>query len=176
MESARESFVALPRLDTDSCPLWQEVPIDATMQGRPPSHGNASRFRTGRLESAQMIIPSLLAAHVREDGEASSDEEENEEGKKDGLTREERERLRISLEKLGRGEMPDPVEIGIGASEGPSTNSASVKGKEKAPPQIIATPIAVPANLTTRKVEPDVEPVPAPALVSPAERPKKMSR
>lgn len=120
-----------------------------------------------------MIIPSLLADHVREDGQPSSDEEEGEDGKKDGLTREERERLRKSLEALGRGEMPEPFEIGgaVGEEElAPTPAPVTNKIKEKAPPQVIATPISVPSNaVPTRQEEEDAAP-------TSAERPKKMSR
>lgn len=172
-------FLALVRLPLSASfarciPAHQDVPIDATLQGRPVSHGASSRFRTGRLESAQMIIPSLLAEHVKEDGQPSSDEEEDAEGRKDGLTRDERERLRRSLEAIGRGEMPEPMEIGAPAG---GVKEVVEKGKqvvrEKAPPQVIATPISVPSNAPMRKEE---RLPTAPAPLAPGDKPKKMSR
>lgn len=150
----------------------QNVPVEATLQGRVPGVGRSSRFRTGRLESAQMIIPSLLAQHVREDGQDSEDED-------DGLTPEERENIRKTLEMLaGRTDDGGPATLDgrriVPALSGSISQmlAATPEGKvvrAKAPPVVKAAgvPIAVPANPT-----PEVREEP----LAPLEGPKKMSR
>lgn len=119
-----------------------------------------------------MIIPSLLAQHVREDGQDSEDED-------DGLTPEERENIRKSLEVLaGRTDDGGPATLdgrrivpalsgSISQLLGTTSEEKVVKGK--APPVVGAAgvPIAVPANPAMEVRE---EPQ------APSERPKKMSR
>lgn len=155
--------------------------MDATAAGRTPNSGRSSRFRTGRLESAQMIIPTLLAQQVRTDPSADSDDE-------DGLTAEERANIARTLAQLaGEQYAGGPSDLSgqqvlrpaaaapsisqmLGAE--PSVDPGMVRAK--APPAVrpTAVPIAVPANraLDKEEVQEPTEPVPTAA---PA---KKMSR
>lgn len=159
--------------------------MDATLQGRPAGSARSSRFRTGRLESAQMIIPSLLAQHVKQDNGLPSDDED------DGLTAEQRERVRTTLEELsgkvesgGRSDMTGKkLEVPRALpSLSAGVRSLSISSHTSIAPGITekstldadvmrrpgSTRIAVPSNPPVRK-----QSVPE---VSGAAPPKKMSR
>lgn len=175
----------------------QDVPLDATLQGREPSHGNASRFRTGRLESTQMIIPSLLQNSVV----ASLDAEPAQD---DGMAPDEREALRRALDALaeheGGGRVALLEETKRRAAEEarereerrrgvPEVRSArSVPEVRAAGPRAkpVGTAIAVPSNFGAElakepevaarvEAEPVTEPV-APVVAPGAAPGKKMSR
>jgi hypothetical protein len=125
-----------------------------------------------------MIIPSLLASQVREDAEAESPDEED-----DGLSKEERENIRRTLEALASyegGPLPLPTTTAATVTT-TAPRASSVEGaatapvvtttaeKAKAPPIVKSTavPIAVPSNPRLEAPKP---------VEAPIERPKKMSR
>lgn len=117
----------------------QNVPLEATLQGRTPtsSDSRSSRFRTGRLESAQMIIPDLLASHVRSERAPPSDSEEEGEDE-DGLTKEERRNIRETLKALeGYEGGPLPVEKLMRERE--ERERERRKEGERRPPSVVAS-------------------------------------
>lgn len=118
----------------------QVVPANATA-GKSSSHGegHSSRFRTGRLESARMIIPSLLAANIRQSsGSAShsgdagtmdgSDDDDD-----DGFDAAEREEIRKRLEGLGNDQesLLKPYEGSEAAARAAVQRQKEKKEKEK---------------------------------------------
>ncbi|KAI5481688.1 hypothetical protein MNV49_002914 [Pseudohyphozyma bogoriensis] len=170
---------------------WNQpnVPIEATVQGRVPGTSRQSRFRTGRLESAQMIIPSLLASQVRQDrGRASDSEGEDE----DGLSPEERESIRTALEKLSaardlEGAAATGTRIGGNQSVGSISQmlggTTATGAPPKAPPVVrtVGVPISVPSGpqglaATVGGENASASSAPASAAAPPADPPKKMSR
>ncbi|KAM0788187.1 hypothetical protein ACM66B_001346 [Microbotryomycetes sp. NB124-2] len=105
-------------LDPEAYNAWNQpdVPVDASVQGPGPASGRSSRFRTGRLESTRMIIPTLLENNIRssnqEDGQGLGGQGDvgSEEEDDDGLTEQERQNVRENLEAIKRyaGEGPLP--------------------------------------------------------------------
>lgn len=133
------------------------------MMGRVAGNNHSSRFRKGRLESAQMIIPSLLANNVRQDDGHNSEDDD------DGLTVLERENIRITLEQLSNGTFGSGATLSTVNSaelekEGRkivkpgqesilsklSTPSLPAPKPARAPPTVtaarVATPISIPSN------------------------------
>lgn len=92
--------------------MLQSVPQETTLLGRVAGNSNASRFRKGRLESAQMIIPSLFAANIRNDNGEPSDGEDD-----DGLSVLERENIREILAKLAQSNPGEDQSEGIFLSD-----------------------------------------------------------
>ncbi|SCV74257.1 BQ2448_6689 [Microbotryum intermedium] len=152
--------------DVASYDSWQQevVPVEATMQGRQAGGGGVggSRFRNGRLEATRMIIPDLLAKSIRPDRIEEDSEDDD-----DGMTAEERERVRIALEKLAKGESLEMFAHEEQARKDKVLPKVeAIKNvMERAPPRV--KPV----------MEPSMPTVAAPkAPTLPDEKPKKMSR
>lgn len=143
----------------------------ATAQGRTQG-SSRSRFRTGRLESAQMIIPALLHSHLADDTQRdyNSDEEDD-----DGLTLVERENVRKVLAEMAG------TDLGGGAStlSGQRIRSDLVleDNERRSTSASMGTPITVPSNLPVPLRS--ISPTPAPlstVIPVPSAPPVKMSR
>ena len=147
----------------------QEVPLETTLLGRVAGNSSASRFRKGRLETAQMIIPGLVAQHAKLDNGQASDDEN------DGLSQMERESIARTLELLaagsastsGNGDILGRTLAPPATRPGPSTKV----DRPLAPPTVVAASSLAKSPLPTRPPTA----VPAPTSTS-APPPKKMSR
>ena len=144
----------------------QEVPLETTLLGRVAGNTNASRFRKGRIETAQMIIPGLVAQHVKQDNGVASDDEN------DGLSQMERENIARTLEQLAAGSASTGGGDIIGRTLAPPTTrpkAPTVIDRPRAPPTVVAA-----SSLARAPVSSQPPVVVAAASVAPPQ--KKMSR
>ncbi|KAK4058259.1 hypothetical protein OIO90_000416 [Microbotryomycetes sp. JL221] len=141
-------------LDPDAYLAWNQpnVPVDATVGGPGPASGRSSRFRTGRLEATQMIIPTLLANNIRSsDFQTNQDEDtvsEGEEADDDGLSQQERDNIKKNLEAITNMQPHDvlPSELILKSNIEAAAERQRQVGHDKdgattrkAPPTVVAT-------------------------------------
>lgn len=142
--------------------------MEATMLGRVAGNKNASRFRTGRLETTQMVIPGLISQYVKEDNGQVSDDE-------DGLGPLERENVNRTLQLLASGsEMggatvdilgrPIKHQLPLVAPAIRSSATPVFDRSQAAPPVVgVSRPTAPPVIATAPSAPVSVAEAPAPA-------------